>query len=78
MKKRILSILMVACMVLTLLPSFTITAKAAGEGTDNPANGAFELNTSGVNIITNADQLAIIIKNMRKIKSVTEVYRLNV
>ena len=47
-------------MVITLLPGFTIAAMAAGEGTGNPANGAFTLNASGVNIITNADQLAYV------------------
>ena len=60
MKKRLLSILLTACMVVTLLPCFTITAMAAGEGTGNPANGAFALNTSGVNMIYNADQLAYV------------------
>ena len=60
MKKRILSILLVVCMVLTLLPSFTITAKAAGEGTGDPANGEFALDTSGFNEIRNADQLAYV------------------
>jgi len=60
MRKRFLSILLTACMVLTLLPGFTQPALAAGEGTGNPANGAFTLNTSGVNIISNADQLAYV------------------
>ena len=60
MKKRILSILLTVCMVLSMLPCFTITAMAEGEGTGNPANGAFTLDTSGVNMITNADQLAYV------------------
>ncbi|PKM71803.1 MAG: hypothetical protein CVU91_12410 [Firmicutes bacterium HGW-Firmicutes-16] len=60
MKKRLLSILLTVCMVLTLLPGFTQPAMAAGEGTGNPANGAFILNTSGVNEINNADQLAYV------------------
>lgn len=64
MKKRILSIILTLCMVLTLLPSFTQPALAVGEGTGNPANGAFALNTSGVNIITNADQLAYMAKQI--------------
>ncbi len=60
MKKRLLSILLTVCMVLTLLPTITSPAMAVGEGTGDPANGAFALNTSGVNIITNADQLAYV------------------
>ena len=48
------------CMVMSLLPGFAHQAMATGEGTGNPANGAFTLNTSGVNIITNADQLAYV------------------
>lgn len=60
MKKQFLSVLLTVCMVLSLLPGFTITAMALGEGTGDPANGAFALDTSGVNIITNADQLAYV------------------
>lgn len=58
MRKRLLSMLLTVCMVLTLLPGFTQPVMAAGEGTGTVANGAFTLNISGVNIITNADQLA--------------------
>lgn len=60
MKKRLLSILLMLCMVLSLMLGYAQPTMAEGEGTGNPANGAFTLNTSGVNIITNADQLAYV------------------
>ncbi len=64
MKKRLLGIILALCMVLSLLPGFTQPAMAVGEGTGDPAKGAFALNTSGVNIITNADQLAYVVQQI--------------
>lgn len=60
MRKRLLSILLTVCMLLSLLPGVTLPALAAGEGTGTASNGAFTLNSSGVNIISNADQLAYV------------------
>ena len=57
-----------------LLVNLSISIKAMTAKTDKNNIVTTQLSFD----VNNADQLAVIIKNMRKIKSVTEVYRLNV
>ena len=56
MKKRLLSILLTVCMVLTLLPGFTLPAMAAADGSGITGNGT----PANPYIITTADQLAYV------------------
>ncbi len=56
MRKRILSILLTVCMVLTLLPGLTQPAMAAANGTGITGSGT----EGSPYIITNADQLAYV------------------